>query len=188
MQQVNIVFQGKVKELQIVARYPTMDDIEVLQQFINEASAERTFISLQGETFSFEEEAQYLESVLTKIEVCNAVKLMVFAGEELLAVGDVTRMKASTCSHVASLGIIVAKAARGKGIGKKLMELLINESRDKLPGIEMIILSVYQQNEIARKLYASLGFKEYGRLPNGRKRGSEYDDEIEMYLPITPSS
>lgn len=184
MEPARVVFQGLIKEKEVIIRYPTMDDIEVLQNFVNSASAERTYIRLQGETFTFAQEAQYLDDVLAKIKAKNVVKLMVFAGEELLAVGDVRREGYSSTSHLGRLGIIVAKSARGQGIGRKLMKFLIAETKTQLTGVETIILSVYQQNEIARKLYASLGFIEYGRLPNGRKRGEDYDDEVEMFLPV----
>lgn len=170
--------------MDITVRYPTMDDIEMLREFINTASAERTFIRLQGESFTFAEEAQYVDDVLSQLQANKMVKLLVFDdAATLVAVGDVTRQPYAS-KHQGVFGIIVAKTARGQGIGRKLTELLIAETKSQLTGIEIIVLSVYQQNEVARKLYQTLGFIEYGRLPKGRKRADGYDDQIEMYLSL----
>lgn len=177
------IFQGKIGDQNVVVRYPTMDDVAVLQDFINVASSEHTYIRLQGETFTFAEEAQYVDDVLSQMQANKMVKLLVFNDATLVAVGDVTRQPYAS-KHQGVFGIIVAKAARGQGIGRKLTELLIAETKSKLTGIEIIVLSVYQQNKIARKLYQNLGFIEYGRLPKGRKRADGYDDQIEMYLPL----
>ena len=184
MEPGKIVFQGLIRETEVVVRYPTMDDIAPLQEFINTASAERTFIRLQGQVFTFDQEAQYLDDVLSKIKDQEMVKLMVFVGGELVAGGDVIRSSFVAAKHLGELGIIVAKPMRGKGIGRKLVELLIEQARERLPGLEMIILSVYKQNQVAIQLYEQLGFMEYGRLPNGRKRIEGYDDQIEMYLVL----
>ena len=183
MQPGEVVFQGKIKTIDIVIRYPTMDDIASLQEFINAASAEHTFIRLQGETFSFEEEAQYVDDVLSKMKAKRMTKLLALQGEELLAVADITLQPYST-KHLGTFGIIVKQSARGMGIGKKLMSMLISTAKTALPDLEIIVLSVYERNVAARKLYESMGFKEYGRLPNGRKLQKGYDNEIQMYLPL----
>ncbi len=183
MEAGEIVFQGSVGEIEVLVRYPTMDDVELMQDFINQASAEKTFIRLQGEQFSFAQEAQYVDDVLSQLKQNLLVNLLVLSQGKLLAVGDVRRQPYAT-RHLGRLGIIVHNSARGKGIGRKLMELLIDQTKKQLSGVEAIILSVYRRNDIARQLYSNIGFIEYGCLPNGRKLEDGYDDEIDMYLPL----
>jgi ribosomal protein S18 acetylase RimI-like enzyme len=52
--------------------------------------------------------------------------------------------------------IHVMKEQRGKGYGKKLMDLVIEEAREK--GLELVALGVYKTNEVAISLYKKCGF------------------------------
>ena len=53
--------------------------------------------------------------------------------------------------------IIVSPAARGKGVGRALCELLIGEAV-RCTGANAITLRVYRDNAVAVSLYSSLGF------------------------------
>ncbi len=96
---------------------------------------------------------------------------------------DVDRRSARTeLSHVAVLGIAIRKEFRGRGIGQNLMRKTIEACRGKF---EVIVLSVFSNNYPAKTLYEKLGFKMYGQLPRGIKRGDQYIDEELMYLSLT---
>jgi ribosomal protein S18 acetylase RimI-like enzyme len=84
--------------------------------------------------------------------------------------------------HVASLAIAVAADARGRGIGRRLMEQAIGWATRV--GIEKIVLSVYPHNEPALSLYRSLGFVEEGRLARHSRKSYGYEDEILMAVWI----
>ena len=66
--------------------------------------------------------------------------------------------------HIAD--VIVAPAARGRGIGKLLMKKA--EEWTKESGYSLLTLNVFNDNEKARNLYSSLGFKpdmtKYGKV------------------------
>ena len=63
--------------------------------------------------------------------------------------------------------------ARGAGIARRLVEAVIAYAR---PRVELIQLSVVVGNEQARRLYARLGFVEYGIEKNSLKyRGGYFD-------------
>ena len=183
MEPGKIVFQGKIGEQDIIVRSPTLDDIDPLLAFINEASSERTFIRMRDVTLTFAQEAQYLEDVLSKMKEQNMIKLVAFCGDEVVGAGDVTRQQ-YTEKHIGLYGILVKKSFRGKGIGKKLTELCLQVTKEELPGIETLILTVYGANSIAQKMYRSFGFTDYGRLPNGRKLENGYDDVLLMHRPL----
>ncbi len=57
--------------------------------------------------------------------------------------------------------IFIEAATRGKGYGRRLMELA--EERARELGIRRMELNVYGDNERARRLYASLGYVEMSR-------------------------
>jgi ribosomal protein S18 acetylase RimI-like enzyme len=57
--------------------------------------------------------------------------------------------------------IEVDERARGKGIGRRLMELIEDEARTM--GVSRIELNVYADNEVARHLYETSGYLEMRR-------------------------
>ena len=84
-------------------------------------------------------------------------------------------------SHVANAAFIVAKSARGQGIGRAMGEHCLNEAR-RLGFRAMQFNFVVSSNESAVKLWQSLGMKIAGTLPrafNHPTRG--YVDVYVMY-------
>jgi ribosomal-protein-alanine N-acetyltransferase len=57
--------------------------------------------------------------------------------------------------------IVVAPAARRKGVGKRLIEWLLEEARGAQS--ESVFLEVRESNTIARALYETTGFQQVGR-------------------------
>jgi ribosomal protein S18 acetylase RimI-like enzyme len=183
MQPGEIVFQGKVKEHDVMVRYPTMDDAQLLMDFINTVSLEHVSIRMQGEQMTFEQEVQYVDNTLEKMKQGNEVKLLVFVADELVATGDITR-GIMTGRHIGNFGIVVAQQFRGQGIGKKLMELLFQTARTELAGVTMITLEVFARNSIARRFYEHMDFVQYGVLPKGIQLSDGFDDALLMYRAL----
>ncbi|MGO4546735.1 N-acetyltransferase family protein [Paenibacillus sp. 2TAB23] len=80
-------------------------------------------------------------------------------------------------------GMYVAPEQRGQGLGKLLMKDLISRASN-CEGLEHINLNVISGNGCAKKLYQSLGFKEYGLESNSLKYKGEYFDECLMVLTV----
>jgi len=59
--------------------------------------------------------------------------------------------------------IAVAEVARGRGIGRALLAELLAEAGRR--GVRELFLEVRADNEVARGLYASVGFEEIGVRP-----------------------
>jgi len=57
-------------------------------------------------------------------------------------------------------GVYVDKEMRGKGIGKELMNSILEVLRS-VPNIKKIIIEVNADQKIAKKLYEGVGFKEF---------------------------
>jgi len=74
-------------------------------------------------------------------------------------------------------GMYVRPDARGTGIARRLVEAVIGYACAR---VELIQLSVVVGNEQARRLYARLGFVEYGIEKNSLKFRGRYYDEILM--------
>ncbi len=179
-----IVYQGKSKNgKDILFRYPTPDDLEGLTTFINTLSKEQTYILYQGEQLTIEQEKEYLDKQLTQIAKNKAVQLLVFFDGQLIGNSQID-LKGKIESHVGLFGISLSKDFRGEGIGTLLMEKLLEEARLNLKGLKIVILSVFANNPIAKKLYEKMGFKEYGNLPKGVLYKGEFVDHIYMYKEV----
>ena len=168
---------------EIKFRYPTIDDAEILKNYINKISAEQSFLLLQGFQNTLESETNWLKDKLEKISKNQCVYLCGFNNDQLVACAEV-ELGIEAKSHVGNFGISVALEFRGQGIGEKLMELTFSESIKKLTEIKIIDLEVFGQNQIAQNLYRKLGFIEYGKLPSGLKRKGTFDDAVYMYKKL----
>ena len=82
-------------------------------------------------------------------------------------------------------GMYVRPDSRNAGVGRQLVEAVIDHARD---GVEVIQLSVVSGNESARRLYARLGFVEYGVERNSLKQDGRYYDEVLMALDLRGDS
>jgi ribosomal protein S18 acetylase RimI-like enzyme len=106
------------------------------------------------------------------------VHLLAFEGPRLIGHVTVQRERHPVTQHVGSLAIAVAADARGRGIGRRLMDEAIAWSTHA--GIEKLVLSVYPHNDAAIALYRACGFVEEGRLARHSRKSYGYEDEILM--------
>jgi ribosomal protein S18 acetylase RimI-like enzyme len=84
-------------------------------------------------------------------------------------------------SHTGSFGMLIRNNYRGLGIGKMLLQVLL-EWAEKNPLIEKVSLGVFSTNHRAISLYQKMGFIEEGRKINEFKfEDNEYVDDILMY-------
>jgi RimJ/RimL family protein N-acetyltransferase len=92
----------------------------------------------------------------------------------------------SLTRHVGRFFISLEAPARGRGIGRALMEQML-EWAEQNPRIEKVSLSVLSSNGPAIALYESLGFREEGRRRKEFKLpGGEYADDVLMYRWVSP--
>jgi len=80
--------------------------------------------------------------------------------------------------HVARLGIIVKKDCRNIGVGRALM--CAAEGAGRSQNYDKIVLSTFETNEVARSLYASLGYRLVGVRQKHFLMPKGYIDEILM--------
>lgn len=76
--------------------------------------------------------------------------------------------------------IAVGRDYRGKGVGNKVMEALINYCKEK--EIRNMTLEVRESNIIAQNLYKKYGFLEYGIRPN--YYSDDHEDAVIMWKTI----
>lgn len=105
-----------------------------------------------------------------------------FAREQLVGTAGFVRNKGIKERHKGRIwGVYVAREARGKGIGRAMMRVLLKRAA-KIDGVEQLLLSVTTAQSAAAGLYRSLGFEAYGCEPRALRVGERYIDEEHMVL------
>lgn len=77
---------------------------------------------------------------------------------------------------VAELSISVAEKSRGRGIGRALLEALIDESERN--GIWMLQAAIFPENTASVKLHLRCGFREVGRRERIGKLNGVWRDTL----------
>lgn len=181
MDQGKIIFQGETKTgRKLTIRYIKSDDVQILTDFINKASQEKTFITFQGEILSIEDEEKYVQSKIEAINKKEGVTLLAFIENNLVGSSGI-ELETKIKSHQGVFGIIIDHDYRGEGIGKNLMTVVIKEAIKNIKGLKIITLEVFGNNPIAHSLYKKMGFREFANLPQGLQYRGNFVDEILMY-------
>jgi RimJ/RimL family protein N-acetyltransferase len=82
-------------------------------------------------------------------------------------------------AHHAELGVTVVKEFWGLGLGRKMMEVVLDWGARR--GLRKMYLQVFDHNDRAIRLYRNMGFVEEGRLREDILRGDgTYGDTIVM--------
>ncbi len=113
-----------------------------------------------------------------------------FDGDQLVGIVGLARETALKIRHKAFVyAMYVAESHRGRGIGRRLMERVM-ECAATLDGVLRMTISVTAGNAEALGLYESLGFVEFGREPDSMIVDSRFYDEIMMShaLAVKPSA
>jgi ribosomal protein S18 acetylase RimI-like enzyme len=101
-----------------------------------------------------------------------------FLGTELVGIAGLLIREGQKEVHKGLLvGMYVRPSARKAGVGRRLVETIVEFARHR---VELVQLSVVSENEQARRLYERLGFVEYGLEKNALKQDGRYYDEVLM--------
>jgi ribosomal protein S18 acetylase RimI-like enzyme len=101
-----------------------------------------------------------------------------FHGSELVGIAGLLIHEGQKEAHKGLLvGMYVRPNARQAGVGRRLVETIIEYARRR---VDLVQLSVVSENEPARRLYERLGFLEYGLEKNALKQDGRYYDEVLM--------
>jgi ribosomal protein S18 acetylase RimI-like enzyme len=134
-----------------------------------------------GSTFEAES-AEPLSWFAARLD--SAAVFGAFLGGDLIGVAGLFIKQGRKEAHKGVLwGMYVATDARRSGIGRRLVEAVVEHARRR---VELLQLTVVATNAPARHLYTELGFVEYGIEPHALKHDGRYWDEILMVKPLLP--
>ncbi|MFE3498963.1 GNAT family N-acetyltransferase [Kitasatospora sp. NPDC059160] len=126
---------------------------------------------------SLEEVAALVEEVVARSRAGDGALRVAYLGGRPVGFGYWLRHRRPTHRPHAELEkLAVSAAAQGRGIGRALTTALIADAR--AAGIEVLTLDARGDNADALHLYYSLGFTEYGRLPDYVAVGERRYDKV----------
>jgi RimJ/RimL family protein N-acetyltransferase len=123
-----------------------------------------------------EDEEEFLRKAL---ENDRAVIVLAFAGERLIGMADIIAWDRPEGRHCGRLGMSVAKAWRGRGVGRRLLTAAIERTKHWL-GFSRIELEVVPWNTAGIALYESLGFQHEGRRVGAMNLRGRPEDVLMM--------
>lgn len=113
----------------------------------------------------------------------NSAVFAAVCGERLLGIAAFLAKRGKEAHKGLLVGMYVRQANRNRGIGRHLAEAVVEHARRH---VEILQLTVVADNISARRLYAGLGFAEYGIERRALKQDGRYWDEVLMAKPLTP--
>ncbi|WP_327274563.1 GNAT family N-acetyltransferase [Streptomyces sp. NBC_01224] len=126
---------------------------------------------------SRDEVAELLGHVVSAVQSGDAALRAAYLDRRLVGLGYWLRYTRPTHRPHADLEKLAVDAtAHGHGIGRALTAALISDAREA--GIEVLTLDARGDNANALHLYRSLGFTEYGRLPEFVAVGERRYDKV----------
>ena len=133
---------------------------------------------------SFDEEAlRSLDEVAARLEQGAAFGAFMdgaLVGTAGFAMPALALALAKKCHKGVLWGVYVRAAARGRGVGRLLVEQVIEHARGR---VEQLHATVVTSAAAARQLYRDLGFRVYGLEPRGLKvAGRCFDQELMVLL------
>jgi len=113
----------------------------------------------------------------------NSLLLVAEYNDDFIGNIDLTGSERSKMSHTGMIGMGVKEEWRNQGLGKSLIEAVINWARQNAE-LELLWLDVYASNMLGTNLYKNTGFRVSGVIEDFFKVEDGYADKIQMYQRV----
>lgn len=165
----------------IVLRSAHEDEADMLIDYLKTVCGETNFLLVNPDEVKYTTEDE-IKFIKHHNEAEDALVMCAFVdGEYAGNCSFTSRGSSRRAKHRADIGIALFQKCTGFGLGRLMLERLIQKMKDC--GYEQAELTVVSGNDKAYHLYESLGFKECGRMPNANKYDDgSYSDDIYMVL------
>ncbi|GAA0476237.1 GNAT family N-acetyltransferase [Alkalibacterium sp. s-m-22] len=168
----------KEQTLDCTIREAIPDDAEAVIDLLNRTATQTGFMT-QGEEglgITVEEEAEELDKIYHSDN--NTILLAVVDGQ-VIGIASIHASSKPKIRHIGDIGIVIDKDYWGMGLGRLMMEDLIDWAQES-EVIKRLQLQVQHRNTRGRALYESLGFDLEAIMKYGVKDAGEYLDVCQM--------
>ncbi|WP_461813075.1 GNAT family N-acetyltransferase [Faecalimonas sp.] len=166
----------------VVFREAVVEDAKEIVDFYNYVGGETSYLSFEKDEYPLDVEAQRENIKETNESSINEMLLAVVDGK-IVGIGTINSSHKIKSRHCGELGIVVARAYQGKGIGTSIINQLIDWAKQN-GTTTRIQLDTRKDNELAVKLYKKLGFELEGCLKNSTLLDGKYYDLYVMGMMI----
>jgi putative acetyltransferase len=178
------IFYNTKKNQEIEFRTPNSSEAQAVLDAMIEISESCPYILSTPDSFrarTIDSQVKWMED---SIESQTSIIIAAYFNGKIIGFSNAESFKNVKRRHTASLGISLHPDFRGCGLGRKMMEVLI-ESMKKFTEIKIIALDVMVNNIGAVKLYENLGFKKAGVFPKAFiLQSGEVSDNLTMYMEV----
>lgn len=165
----------------ILLRSARADESQMLIDYLKTVTGETRYLMSEPDeiNYTIEEEEKFIDE---RNQSKDALMMLAFVdGEYAGNCSFESKSGSRRTKHRAGIGIALFQKYTGFGLGKFMLKRLLTEIKNL--GFEQAELTVVGNNEKAKRLYKSLGFKECGIIPNANKYDDgTYADDILMVL------
>lgn len=154
-------------------------DLDILYKWENDAKL--WLVTDTMAPFSRQMLWQYLENYTGDIYQSRELRLMVCDVATGEPIGTVDFFNFSPLNNRAELGLFIAPEFRGRGLGRKALELLCDYACNHI-GLRQIYVYITVDNEACLSLFDDYGFSHVGILKHWVKRGNRYTDVVLMQI------
>ena len=167
----------------VIFKSPEPEEAKEVLEHLQITSEETYFMARYPEeiVMTVDEEKEHLKKVNAHED--NFLLSAYLDGEMVGSAGISRVADLMKYRHRGEFGISVKKKAWGLGVGRKMIEELLEQAKNT--GFEQIELTVFEDNQRAISLYEKMGFVRIGRIPRAYKlKDNRYWDEIWMVYQI----
>lgn len=167
-------------DMEVIIRQGQIEDAEAMLTIERDVITESNYLITVEEEFdkTLAEQRQWLQNML---ENKRETVLVAEVNNEVVGWIVFYAQNKERLSHTGSLVMMVNQMYRSNGIGKLLLQELLDWS-EKNPFIEKVSLGVISTNHKAINLYKHMGFSEEGRkIKEFKIDESEYADDVLLY-------
>ncbi|WP_226537087.1 GNAT family N-acetyltransferase [Fictibacillus halophilus] len=173
----NIILKN---DIEVTIKEATKKDAQSMIDFYNVVGGETDFLSFGANEFKRYLQ-EYEEYITATSNEPNSIMLLALIDSEIISIATINSSQKERTRHVGTLGIVVSKKYTGLGLGKVLMNDLIEWAKQN--GVtKKISLVTNENNTVAIELYKKLGFEMEGLLKQDNFINGVFNNTVIMGL------
>ena len=166
----------------IIIRKAQIEDAQSILDYLDQIGKESDNLTFgeEGIGYTLEDEEKMIQGYEENL---NSTMFIALDLNQIVSIGNLSASKRERTKHISVLGISVLKSHWRMGIGKQMMNTLI-EFAKQAPDTKSIHLEVRSDNHVAKHLYESVGFKKNTTIPKMMFIKDQYYDIDLMILDL----